>query len=202
MADPTDLADRSVWFGGFYELAIKLSGDTLDPSLKALWAAAGLGTAYQRRPARVLRDGLRDLAAALGRRETRLDLAEVPVFAASLERDQLLAEADVPGIGRTAAGVLADRDWLTLFLPLGALARHRPEAGAFPIETTGSRAWREPIEDWYGEIAARVFAAVPFVHAVTGFEVSGYEPDEVRGGRLGLFFPAGGALQHRGVEQW
>ena len=203
MADPTDLADRSVWFGGFYELAIKLSGDTLDASLKALWSAAGLGPAYQRRPARVLRDGMRDLAAAVRRRETRLDLVEVPVFADSVRRDQLLAVAEVPSLGSVAAGVLADGDWLTVYLPLAALGALDPRVGGYPFDADAeSRAWREPIETWYAGIARHVFAAAPFAHALTGFEVAGYEPAEVAGGRIGVLVPEGGVLAERKVEVW
>ena len=79
-------------------------------------------------------------------------------------------------------------DWLDLCLPLGSLANLDKRVGAYPFsEEADSRGWREPIEGWFATVASAVFQAVPFVHAITGDEVSGVDPSEVQQGRLGVF---------------
>jgi hypothetical protein len=71
-------------------------------------------------------------------------------------------------------------DWLDLCLPLGTLGNLDRRVGAYPFDATAtSRAWREPIERWFDEVGRAVFQSVPFVHAVTGVEVSGLEASDV-----------------------
>lgn len=79
-------------------------------------------------------------------------------------------------------------DWLDLCLPLGALGYLDERVGAYPFgDMAGSRAWREPIERWFTTIVFAVFDAAPFVHAITGDDVSGDEPADVQHQELGVF---------------
>ena len=59
--------------------------------------------------------------------------------------------------------------------------------GHFLDDGSDSSKWRRPIENWFATIAMAVFAAAPFVHAITGEEVSGVEPSEQTRGRVGVF---------------
>ena len=211
VTDPTDLTQRSLWRGGSYELAVRLGSPDavrLQRAVQVLWTAAGLGSAVRRRPARLLRDSFRDLGSALRNREAALELVPTEVSGAAALADHLLGVAAVPGLARVAADVTATRgaaDWLVLSVPLGALAELDPRVGGYPLvdDLAASRAWREPLEDWFAGIAPRLYDAVPFAHAVSGFEVSGYEPAEVTGGRIASWVPdAEGRLVHHRVESW
>jgi hypothetical protein len=187
VADPTDASRDDNWHGGYYELSIKLGAHDdarLDAALKSLWEAAGL-----------LR-GIRRNATGPAPEPTQ-------VSAESLLAGTLNSVATVPGLGSTLCSVLVVReetyeagvtkygaDWLDLCLPLGALSNLDHRVGAYPFDDTArSRTWREPIERWFADIGRAVFQTVPFVHAVTGFEVSGVEPSEVTPGRVAVFRP-------------
>lgn len=177
----TDPTHEDNWHGTYYELAIKLgpADDVrLDAALKALWESARLGQPFRR-----------------GSGE------DVEVSVAALLDGHLNAVATIPGLGSTLASVIVVReevdeagrsvlgnDWLDLCLPLGALGNldGRVDACLFD-DGTDPKAWREPIEEWFAFNAKAVFAAVPFVHAISGEEVSGVEPSEVREGRVGLW---------------
>ena len=193
----TDPSHEDNWHGGFYELAIKLGpadDERLGSALNALWRAASLTTPFRRH-------------------------SDVP---AELTVDSLLAGhlhsvATVPGLGSTLCTVLVVReethesgatrfgdDWLDLCLPLGALGRLDERVGAYPFsDEADTRGWREPIERWFESVASSVFDAVPFVHAITGDEVSGVEPIEVQEGRLGVFTRTSeGDLEIEPVRTW
>jgi len=202
MADPTDPSHDDNWNGGYYELAIKLGAhddERLDAALNSLWEAAGLQQAFRR-----------------GSTGPASELTPV-VSAESLLAGSLHSVASIPGMGLTLCSVLVVReetyeagvtrygqDWLDLCLPLGALDNLDHRVGAHPFdETAPSRAWREPIERWFEGVARSVFEIVPFVHAVTGFEVSGMEPSEVKFGWCALFRPTeAGALAIEPVTNW
>jgi hypothetical protein len=194
---PTDPTHEDSWHGGFYELAIKLGAADdvrLDAALTALWRAASLPTPFRRNS----------------------DDA-VEVSAQTLLAGHLHSVATIPGLGSTLCLVLVVReetydtgvarygaDWLDLCLPLGALTNLDERVGAYPFgEEADSRGWREPIERWFAAVASAVFEAVPFVHAMTGDEVSGVEPSEVEQGRLGVFRPnREGSLDIEPIRTW
>ena len=70
-------------------------------------------------------------------------------------------------------------------------------------EEGDSRGWREPIENWFAAVAYAVFQVVPFVHAITGDEVSGVEASDVEEGRLGVLRPGPDAtLNIEPVRTW
>jgi hypothetical protein len=73
-------------------------------------------------------------------------------------------------------------DWLTFGLPLGALGRLDPRVGGYPFgDLDHSLEWRGPLDPWLLHVAQRVFDAVGFRFAYTGFEVAGnpeFEPGE------------------------
>lgn len=177
----TDPTHEDNWHGSYYELALKLgpADDTpLGAALEALWQEARLGEPFRR-----------------GSSE------HVDATVQALLDGHLNAVAMIPGLGSTLASVIVVReevdedgravhgnDWLDLCLPLGALGNLDDRVGAYPFDDgSDSKAWREPIEQWFESIARAVFGAVPFVHAITGEEVSGIEPSEETKGRVGVF---------------
>jgi hypothetical protein len=166
----------------------------LDAALKALWQEARLGEPFRR-----------------GSSE------HVAVTVGALLDGHLNAVATIPGLGSTLASVIVVReevddarravlgnDWLDLCLPLGALSNLDKRVGAYPFDDgSDSKGWREPIEDWFAAIASAVFVAVPFVHAITGEEVSGIEASEDLRGRVGLMLAsADGSLSVEPVSSW
>ena len=201
MANPTDPSYDDNWNGGYYELSIKLGAyddARLDAALNSLWEAAGLSPAFRWD-------------------STDPGSEPTPVSAESLLAGHLHSNAPIPGLGSTLCLVMVVReetyetgvtryeaDWLDLCLPLGALTNLDHRVGAYPFgDTAGSRAWREPIEQWFEGIGRAVFGAVPFAHAVTGFEMGGTERSEVMPGRVGLFRPTdAGALAIEPVTNW
>jgi hypothetical protein len=201
VADPTEASHDDNWHGGYYELSINLGAHDdmrLDAALKSLWVAAGLSPAFRR------------IATGPGSEPARIS-------AESLLAGQLDSVAQIPGLGSTLCSVHLLReetyesdvtrygaDWLDLSLPLGALTNLDPRVGAYPFDDTApSRAWREPIERWFQDIGRAVFHTVPFVHAVTGFEVSGAELADVKPGWAGLFRPTEeGSLAIEPITNW
>jgi hypothetical protein len=80
--------------------------------------------------------------------------------------------------GRSSCRGFVDRyehvDTLELYLPLGALARAERGIGGYPFDEhsgAASLTWRAGLDRWLADIAAAVFADVPFQRAVIGFEV-------------------------------
>ncbi|MCG6566903.1 hypothetical protein [Tessaracoccus sp. ZS01] len=193
---PTDRTHDDNWHGSYYELAIKLGpadDARLDTALKALWDVAQLGQPFRR------------------------DGSNAGVTLAALLAGHLNGVANIPGLGSTLASVILVReevddagrpilgnDWLDLCLPLGALGNLDARVGAYPFDDgSDSSKWRRPIENWFAAIATAVFAATPFVHAITGEEVSGVEPSERTKGRVGVFRPdADGSLKVDPVTLW
>lgn len=198
---PTDPSIEDNWHDGYYELTIKLGQNDdvrLDAALNALWTSAGLS-----RPFRNARPGQGS--------------AEVELSTATLLEGRLNSIASVPELGSTLCSVIVVReeryesgvthygaDWLDLCLPLGALANLDRRVGAYPFdESASSRAWREPIELWFEGVGRAVFDIVRFEHAVTGFEVSGVEPSEVRTGWVTLLRPSpAGELVVETITSW
>lgn len=67
-----------------------------------------------------------------------------------------------------------DADWLTLYLPLGALSRVDRRVGGFPFGPAGgpsSLTWRASLDTWLREVANEVFRQVDFRLGLIGFEV-------------------------------
>lgn len=193
---PTDRTLDDNWHGSYYELAIKLGpadDARLATALKALWDVAQLGQPFRR------------------------DGSSAGVTVAALLAGHLNGVANIPGLGSTLASVILVReevddagrpilgnDWLDLCLPLGALSNLDARVGAYPFDDgSDSSKWRRPIENWFATIAMAVFAAAPFVHAITGEEVSGVEPSEQTRGRVGVFRAgADGGLEVDPVSVW
>ena len=156
------LFDADVWSGGFYELALEYeAGDPngVVPGLQQLWRLEMLEGCYL---------------------ERQTDPAEQPRvdFEPSLvERDHLYGLARVPGGVQIACGTIPiregeGREWLVLYCPVSALERAYP-VGGFPFDRTNHDSWRVPLENWFVEIARRIFPAAPFRIGLVGFEVSG-----------------------------
>lgn len=200
-ANPTDPSYDDNWNGGYYELSINLGAHDdarLDAALNSLWETAGLSRAF--------------------RRDWTGPASELTLLSAeSLLAGHLHSIASIPGLGSTLCSVMVVReetyetgvtqygaDWLDLCLPLGALTNLDHRVGGYPFgDTADSLAWREPIDRWFERVGLSVFEAVPFVHAVTGFEVSGVEQSDVNPGLVALFRPTdAGALAVEPVTNW
>ncbi|MER7006722.1 hypothetical protein ABT297_27295 [Dactylosporangium sp. NPDC000555] len=164
MRDPARLDDPENWSGGFYELDIELGRADpvrLQAALMALWAAAGIDGCYA------------DPRMANG-------LTAVPLNVSSLEEHGLLAGiVTLPSGHRVVCACTSvefddGQQWLTLNLPLGALARTDRRIGAFPFGEDGgpvSLRWRHQLDAWLGTVADAVHAEVGVACAVIGFEI-------------------------------
>lgn len=164
--DPTAFADPENWTGGFYELSLEVGDrddERLQRGLSALWRAAAITGCYgnpDREP-----DGQ----------------AAVPVTVASLgEFGHLHGVVRPPVCGSVVCGCFSicfdddHADWLTLYLPLGALARAERRVGSFPFGPDGGPSaliWRASLESWLAEVATEVFRHVDFRLGLIGFEV-------------------------------
>jgi hypothetical protein len=164
--DPTAFTDTENWNGGFYELSLEIGDrddERLQRGLSALWQAAAIAGCY----------GNKD-------REPAVQVA-VPVTVASLQEfGNLHGVVHPPLGGPVVCGCFATRfdddhtDWLTLYLPQGALARVERRAGGFPFGPDGgpsSLTWRASLDTWLAEVATEVFRHIDFRLGLIGFEV-------------------------------
>jgi hypothetical protein len=172
MSRSSDLDEAENWHGGFYELAINLGprdDARLGLALATVWSAARVRGCHQRTPA-----------------------GHVPASCTldSLENaGHLAGTVKLPDGREVVCGAVAIReeggaDWLDFYLPLGALGDSDSRVGGFPFGEDGgasSRRWREPLDEWLRAVGADVYARVPFLCAIVGFEASGLRLDEVLG---------------------
>ncbi|WP_460855971.1 hypothetical protein [Nocardiopsis coralliicola] len=98
----------------------------------------------------------------------------------------------------------ADPAVLRLYVPMAELRRAEPRIDGFPFDPQSGAAsleWRAPLDTWFADAAARVFAQAPFAAAAIGFEVERTSRDEVTRARAGgerphaLLVPEGGGLR-------
>lgn len=173
MGEPSDFLDDENWHGGYYELAIKLgprnaegSTDRVLDALATVWSQPSL-------------DGCdRDRWTA---RDEQERVAPAPTDPEDPE--SFKGVATLPSGHRVVCATHVIRedggygnDWLDLCLPLGALARVDHRVGGYPFgDVLISRAWREPIDNWFVGIAQAVAARHPFQLAMIGHEVSGQD---------------------------
>ncbi|MGC7098383.1 hypothetical protein ACPZ19_27235 [Amycolatopsis lurida] len=141
MHDATAFTDPDNWSGGFYELSLEIgerNDGRLQRALTALWRVAGITGCYgtdEREPA---------------------EQSAVPLTVASLEEfGHLRGVVTLPSADPVVCGCIATRldednqDWLTFYLPLGALGISVPDVGSFPFGPDGgptSLAWRAPLD--------------------------------------------------------
>lgn len=100
-------------------------------------------------------------------------------------------------------------DWLSFYLPLGALVRTNPAIGGYPFGDAGEQAliWRRPIDDWLAEVATRVFEEVPFRLGLVGMEaLDEMEAADLAGGvpdqrQFGMLIPTGSTLTYLPANQ-
>lgn len=165
MGDPTSFTDPENWAGGFYELSLELGDrddDRLDRAVNALWVGAAIVGCYgsaSREPA---------------------DQVAVATNVKSLhEFGHLRGTVRLPDGNKVVCGCLAtrlddaDADWLTFYLPIGALARTDRRVGGFPFGPDGgpnSLAWRAPLDEWLSALAGSIFTLVDFRLGLIGFE--------------------------------
>jgi hypothetical protein len=164
--DPADLDAPDNWTGGFYELAIELGprhDARLDQALNTLWRAADVQGCFA--PSEGLPSDFRHVSAELS--------------GASLEQHgHLRGTVQPPGFGPLVAGSVAVRfdggeDWLTLYLPMGALSMADARVDSFPFGPAGGKVsleWRRGLDDWLAGVGRAVYASVPFRRAAIGLE--------------------------------
>jgi hypothetical protein len=202
MPDPSDLNDEENWSGGFYELALELGptdDSRLERALLAVWREAPVVGCF----------------AAATHRPLALHTP------APLTVDSLVANGHLRGVARLpddhaiVCGAVAVRfengaDWLSLYIPLGALARTDAAVGGYPFgEDSGDRSlvWRRPIDDWLAAIATRVFEEVPFRLGLVGFEaLCEVDAAELAGGipearQDGVLIPKSNVLTYHPANQ-
>lgn len=187
--------DRENWNGGFYELSLELGDrddDRLQLALTALWGAAAVTGCY----------GSRDREPA--------DQIEIPVTVASFEEfGHLRGIVRLPLGGSVVCGCFSTRsddgeDWLTFYLPLGALAALDNRIGGFPFgpgSEPQALVWRASLDTWLAGVADQVFRQVDFRLGLIGFEVDytnaaeldGVVPEQRWNGYL---LPADGQLRY------
>jgi hypothetical protein len=199
--DPTAFTDQENWTGGFYELSVEV-GDRDDERLQravtALWQAAAITGCYggfDREPA---------------------DQVAVPVTLASLQEFGHLRGIVRPPLGGpVVCGCFATRideddlDWLTLYLPLGALARVDRRIGGFPFGPDGgpeSLTWRALLDTWLAGLANEVFRHVDFRLGMVGFEVDHTTAADLNGvvpeqRWKGYLLPVDGQLRYTPANQ-
>jgi hypothetical protein len=165
--DPAAFTDPENWYGGFYELALRIGDrddERLQHAVSALWSAAAIAGCY----------GSADQEPA--------DQESLPATVAALrEFGHLRGTMRLPAGRPIVCGCLAFRyddspDWLTFYLPLGALARVDRQVGGYPFSPDSgpaSLAWRSPLDAWLAQIANKVFGDIDFQLGLIGFELDG-----------------------------
>ncbi len=198
VSDPARIDWAPNWYGGFYELSIRMgprSDERLTTALLAVWRFAGVQGCY----------ALPEVASG--------DMGRVGHIPVSLGPDGFGGHGHLMGVVRLPSGVdvvcgaVAVRldagiDWLDFYIPLGALGQTDKRVGGFPFGHDGgpeSLEWRRPIDSWLADVGSRVAEVVPFEFARIGFEASGdIFPSEECFGRL---VPQGGTLGYVAAER-
>jgi len=155
---------QTIWWGGFYELAIELgkpSDERLFESLKALWQHSSLQGCY-------LDDDVEPN-----------EQEQVSPSPELLDRMHIYGLAQLPDGQKVACGSCLIReeegsDWLDFYLPTGALGRAY-DIGGYPFDEVGvaHKDWQVPVDNWLKDIGTNIFPVVPFNLGLIGFEVSG-----------------------------
>ena len=155
-----EFTDEENWTGGYYELAIELGSRDdfrLEQALVAVWKLAALEGPFRSRSVR------REL--------------QQRVSPTVDEPGRLHGLATLPSRIQVVCGTITlrledDSDWVSLFIPLGSLARVETNIGGFPFGGYGdSLAWRRPLDDWLARLAKHVYRELRFPFAVIGHEV-------------------------------
>jgi hypothetical protein len=200
---PSDLNDDVNWAGGFYELALEL-GPTddarLEQALLAVWREACVAGCF----APEYRPGGSGMPRRLiGHQAVELSLASL------VRTEELHGLVRLPsGVDVVCAGAVVredETDWLSLSLPLGALARSDHRLGTYPFGPDGGRAslvWRRPIDDWLASVAIGIYEEAQFRLGLIGCEASGAlraeQLAEAPGPPyLGYMLPTAGGLRYQ-----
>jgi hypothetical protein len=106
----------------------------------------------------------------------------------------------LPSGDRVVCGEFSGRyegvDEVELYLPLGTLVRVDRRIGGFPFDErsgAASLSWRAPLDRWLADVAAAVYADVPFHRALIGFELD----DDADPGYAATLLPAAEGLVFR-----
>lgn len=187
--------NRDTWHGGYYERAIELgerSDERLESALLRLWGFPSLEGCYLERNS-----------------EPRAQVRVEPSLSRA-ERGHLLGIAQMPNGRRIACGTLLYReeggpDWLTFYLPMGALAQAYP-VKAFPFDADEKyhEKWRPRVDAGLADLGSYVFEAVRYPLGLIGHEVlaeASAKDIDMKGGipderYFGYLWPYAGTLQY------
>jgi hypothetical protein len=161
--DNRKFTSKDVWNGGFYELALEIgerSDDKLFAVLQAVWSHPFLDGCYLQKD-----------------KEPRDQQRIVPNLRHIASGFHLLGIATLPNTLKVACGTIPIReddglDWLSLYIPMGALSSAYA-VGGYPFDEGKGKDWRVPLEDWFAEIGETVYQTAKFQLGLIGLEVSG-----------------------------
>jgi hypothetical protein len=169
--NPANVDDPTNWHGGFYELGIELGprdDARLEKAVATLWR-----TAKATGPFGLSDDGTYQPAD--------------PSVSALEQYAHLRGVVEAPHFGRIVVGALAVRfeggdDWLSLYLPMGALGKADASVGGYPFDAfETANIWRPPLDEWLASIGTAVYATVRFERAAIGYEALGEEDSDLDG---------------------
>jgi hypothetical protein len=166
MGRPDDLDVEENWHGGSYDLALQFGprdDARLEAGVASLWRSAGVSGCFaaERQPLRHL---------------------PVDLSLQALEtHGHVRGTVRLPGGQDVVCGMIATRfddgdDWLSLYIPLGALGLTDDRVGPFPFGEPGgpvSLAWRLPLDRWLADVATQVYPRSPFRLGLVGFDAAG-----------------------------
>lgn len=153
------------WLGGYFELALELGAtadahaeERIKSALAQIWQHATLEGCYLE----------------MNVEPTKQNRVRVEAID-SYWRAQGIAH--IPDVGQCACRVLVIRedqgsDWLTLAIPMGALASILP-VGAYPFNDGSDLSWRQQVNTWLMQVGQFCYKKVPFQLGLVGHEVSG-----------------------------
>ena len=156
---------QDAWSGGFYELAFKLPQTTqsfVNQVLETLWSLPMLEGCFLKRD--IEPSSQEKLSPLMVENEGHwYGIAHFPNGKQSC-------------CGSICADYEDDGYWITLYTPLGSLARVY-EIGPYPFEVEGHshEQWIIKVNDWFREIAASILPTAKFELAIIGFEVDFFD---------------------------
>ncbi len=200
---PGDFVDNENWHGSYYELAVAL-GPPTDPDAgvriqrarMAIWEDSRLDGCYLDRWSRP------EEQARLNPDLSNVELTS-PVYGRALLPNGATVVCAMHVIREEGDNAL---DWIVLCLPTGALERSITELD-YPLHKEGSRIWREPIDEWFHQVADRIGQATSLAFGLIGEEVSGHRAVDPSGNPLpdvqsgtSVLVPSGDAVRwHRPI---
>lgn len=193
--------NKDTWNGGYYELAIEMgerNDERLEVAIQSLWNHSSLEGCFSKR----------DIAPS---QQNKI----IPSLSNLNEHGHLRGLATLPNsevipCGMTTVIEVDGPDWLDFYIPMGALEMTLENINGFPFDNSSEcKIWREPIDEWFTELALLTYMNVNFSLGIIGHEVSGDSySDEVNINRIPeeryvrYLIPDKSELRVVGVTKW